>query len=83
MRSEEMLEAMSRHPSGVSDGSGSVAPDPAAGAAYRGFFDALSELNDIVLLYGPGSTEVVLARDRVDVARAAAISAWRRHQHAA
>jgi hypothetical protein len=83
MRTEEMLEAMSRHPSGVSDGSGSVPPDAAAGAAYRGFFDALAELNDTVLLYGPGSAEVDFVRARVDSARSAAIRAWRRGQHAA
>ena len=82
MRTEEEVMSMTRHPTAISDGSGSTA-EVADGAPFGTFFQALSDLDDAVKVYGPRSSEVASARVRVERTRNVAIAVWRLAQPAA
>ncbi len=86
MRTREELESMNDHPAG-SGKTREVTPPvattiEAAPTPYRRFFDALEALNDDAALYGSGSIEVRVARTRLEQARNAVVTAWRRERNA-
>jgi hypothetical protein len=84
MRTAEQLESMKAHPSShVDDASGHVDGDtPVQGSAYKRFFEALEELDDSCMLYGPASLEASISRARVERLRGLATETWRNRQAA-
>jgi hypothetical protein len=83
MKTAEELESMARHPSAIADGSGAADDVTAPRSAYGAFFEALSTLSECLELYGAGSSEVAVARRRVDRMREAAIASWRQERQLA